>query len=82
MIEVYGKPDCIWCDRTKTLLENVKQPYTYYSIGTDLTVDELKEKFPEVRSVPVIIVNGFRVGGYEDLRGYLEETSGGHSDNI
>lgn len=82
MIEVYGKPNCVWCDQAKNLLSETRRTFNYYSVGTDISVDELKEKFPGVGSVPIIVVNGFRIGGFHDLKGYLEETSGGYAHDI
>jgi glutaredoxin len=80
MIEVYGKPDCVWCEKAKSLLESRNIPFNYFSVGEDVDLELIKEKFPGVKSVPIITVDGFRIGGYESLQGYLEETAGGFGD--
>lgn len=80
MITVYGRDNCSWCEKTVELLETTKMPYRYHKLGIDLTLNEFKEMFPDAKTVPVIIVNGLRVGGYTDLVGYIEETSGGYGD--
>ena len=73
MIEVYGKPDCVWCDAAKKLLNETNTPYKYYSVGQDIGIDFIIENFPGVKTVPIIVVDGFRIGGYESLKSYLEE---------
>ena len=74
MIEIYGKPQCPYCDRAKQLCESLEFAYTYKSLGTDFTREELLEQFPTARTVPQIIVNGTKIGGYNELVAYIEET--------
>jgi glutaredoxin len=75
MIEIYGKPMCPFCDKAKALCETRGLEYTYKSLGTDYTKEELLETFPGARTVPQIIVNGTKIGGYDQLGPYLEETN-------
>jgi glutaredoxin len=82
MIEIYGKPQCNWCVAVRQLLEEKGVNYKYFSLGEDYGIDFLRENFPGVKTVPIVVVNSFRIGGYEDLKAYLEETSGGYADNI
>jgi len=82
MINVYGKPNCTWCVAAKNLLDNKNIPYNYYSVGEDVGIDLILESFPEVRTVPIVQINGKYIGGYDELKEYLEETSGGHADHI
>ena len=82
MIEIYGKTECNWCVASRQLLNERGVNYKYYNLGDDYGVDFLRENFPGVKTVPIIVVNGFRIGGYEDLKSYLEETSGGYGHNI
>lgn len=74
MIEIYGKPQCPYCDAAKQLCESRNFKYTYKSLGTDFTREELLEAFPNARTVPQIIVNGTKIGGYTELVSYVEET--------
>lgn len=74
MIEIYGKPQCPFCDQAKTLCETRGLKYTYKSLGTDYTKEELLESFPGARSVPQIRINGTAIGGFDKLGPYLEET--------
>ena len=74
MIEIYGKPMCPFCDKAKKMCENNKWNFTYKSLGTDYQVNELLEMFPGAKTVPQIIVNGTKIGGYDQLVKYVEET--------
>jgi glutaredoxin len=74
MIEIFGKPACPFCEQAKQLCERMKLKYVYKSMGTDFTREELLEQFPEARTVPQIIVNGTKIGGYNELTKYIEET--------
>ena len=78
MIEVYGKDGCIYCEKAVSLLNEHSMKYTYYKLGEDITVDEFKEKFPGQKTVPVITTFGLNIGGYEALKGYIEETAGNY----
>lgn len=74
MILIYGKPMCPFCDRAKALCEQRGFNFEYKTLGTDYTKEELLETFPGARTVPQIVVNGLKVGGYEQFAAYLEET--------
>ena len=74
MIEIYGKPMCPFCDKAKRLCETRGFDFTYKSLGTDYTREELMEQFPNARTVPQIVVNGQKIGGYEQFTQYLDDT--------
>ena len=74
MIEIYGKPMCPFCDKAKNLCETRGFKYTYKSLGTDYTREELMEQFPNARTVPQIVINGQKIGGYDQFTQYLDDT--------
>tara|TARA_B110000503_G_scaffold128158_1_gene198760 strand:+ start:717 stop:968 length:252 start_codon:yes stop_codon:yes gene_type:complete len=74
MIEIYGKPACPYCEKAKALCEMRGYKFSYKSLGTDYTREELLEAFPAARTVPQIKVNGTSIGGYDQLAKYIEET--------
>ena len=49
--------------------------YTEYKIGEDFTRETLLEMFPEARTFPIIVVDGFNIGGYVQLKEKLESNS-------
>ena len=67
MIEIYGKPQCPFCDRAKALCEQKGLEYTYKSLGTDFDRDEMLTTFPGARTFPQIILDGNKIGGYTEL---------------
>ncbi len=75
MIEIYGKPACPYCDKAKAFCEMRNLEYTYKSLGTDYTKEELLETFPGARTVPQIRINGENIGGYDKLGAYVEDTN-------
>ncbi len=77
MIEIYGKADCSYCIKAKNLLDTHMVAYDYFSIGEDITTEEVIEMFPGVKTVPVVAVNGNLLGGYEQLAQLIEEKKSG-----
>ena len=75
MILIYGKPMCPFCDKAKAVCEQRGYVYEYRSLGTDYTKEELLETFPGARTVPQIVVNGVKVGGFDGFTKYIEETN-------
>tara|TARA_B100001939_G_scaffold212255_1_gene182635 strand:+ start:1354 stop:1587 length:234 start_codon:yes stop_codon:yes gene_type:complete len=72
MIEIYGKPQCPFCDRAKALCEQKGYEYTYKQLGVDFGREELLEKFPTARTFPQITANGEYVGGFNELEIWSE----------
>lgn len=74
MIIIYGKNGCSFCERAKALCESQGFAHKYLTMGQDYSREQLFETFPTARTVPQIIVNGEKIGGYTDLLNYIEET--------
>lgn len=55
---VYGQPNCQFCTMAVNLLKSNGYVVEYKSVGKDLTKEEYFAKFPGVRSVPMIELNG------------------------
>jgi len=75
MILIYGKPMCPFCDKAKALCEQRGYAYEYKTLGTDYTKEELLETFPGARTVPQIVINGQKIGGWDQMVKYIEETN-------
>jgi glutaredoxin len=72
-VEIYTKDFCIWCDRAKGLLNAHSIEFN----EIDLSDDDTRIKFYEnignnVKTVPQIFIDGERIGGYQDLREWLD----------
>ena len=71
-VELYTKDLCIWCDRAKGLLN----AYSIDFVEFDLSNDEERLKFYEnignnVKTVPQVFIDDKRIGGYQDLKEWL-----------
>lgn len=73
MIEIYGKDACPFCVQAKQLCEMKGVDYVYKNLGQDFTRDELLEKFPQARTFPQITTNNYYIGGYTELKEYLNQ---------
>jgi glutaredoxin 3 len=66
-------PNCPYCHKAKALMDKFKIPYTEHVIGRDLTKAEFIEQYgPDVKTVPQIVIDGQRIGGYEELEERLK----------
>ena len=74
MIEVWGKENCVFCNRAKSLCETRQYEYTYKQLDVDFTREQLFEKFPTARTFPQITVREEKIGGYNELLKYVEDT--------
>lgn len=76
MIEVYSKNNCPWCDKAKVLISEKLGNYVEYNIEEDSAKKaDLLRRFPHVKTVPQIVINGKLIGGYTDLVSFLGEVS-------
>lgn len=72
-IELYSKNNCSFCDKAKQLLRMHGKDYIEYKLDEDFTRDVLLSKFPEAKTFPVIVVDGFNIGGYHQLEQQINE---------
>lgn len=69
---VYSKKQCSFCVKAKALLDMKNIPYRENVIGEDILREDFMSIFPEQKSVPLIVIDGVKVGGYQELVEYLE----------
>jgi glutaredoxin 3 len=72
-VEIFGKPDCIHCEKAKFLCNQKGIKYTYKELDKDFDFDFIKKSFPNARTFPQIVIDGNYVGGCDELSKYLEE---------
>lgn len=73
-IEIYTKDGCTYCSLAKKLLESRKMAYKEYHLDRDFTKEILTEKYASARTYPVVVVDGFFIGGYNELTTKLLES--------
>lgn len=74
MITIYGKPQCPSCSKAKALCETRQLKYEYKELDKDFTKEQLFETFPTARTFPQIIVGFEKVGGFEQMVEYIDNT--------
>lgn len=66
-IEIYGKPNCPYCDMAKSLSDRKGHDTIYKTLDIDYSFADISKLFPQARTFPQIIVDGKAIGGYSDL---------------
>lgn len=64
---IYTKPNCPYCDKAKYLLNMRGVSYTENVIGENVLREEFMEMYPDQRTVPLIFIDGEKIGGYNQL---------------
>jgi glutaredoxin len=73
MVEIFGKPNCPWCDRALALAAEHKLPVNYRDFTKEAgALAELKRRVPGVKTVPQIFTSDRYIGGYEQFAAYLK----------
>lgn len=75
---VWSKYNCPYCDQAKSLLKQRGIEFEERKIGDGYTKEDLLEAVPNARTVPQIFLGESLVGGFTELKKYLEETAGGY----
>lgn len=71
-VEIYSKPQCPYCDMAKNLAEAKGLDYNVKMLDEDFNREELMETFPGARTFPQIIVDGDKIGGFQEFKGIVD----------
>lgn len=77
-LTIYGRKNCAWCEKAKTLVQSLKQDgeiedFTY----VDYQEENLSKEDlffiagTQVKTVPIILVDTKYIGGYQELSEYF-----------
>ena len=78
---VFSKPACPFCDQAKSLLRSKKLQYTeiILDVGQEkdptaqyISRSSLLEQIPAARSMPQIMINDKAIGGFTELKSFLQ----------
>jgi glutaredoxin len=72
---IWSKYNCPYCDQAKALLKDRKIPFEERKIGDGYTKEELLEAVPTARTVPQIFIEEKLVGGFTELKEFLNESA-------
>jgi glutaredoxin len=71
---IYTKDNCIWCDRAKILLDSKKISYNEIDLSDDSERLKFYDKIGDnVKTVPQVFIDDKRIGGFQDLKVFLDE---------
>jgi glutaredoxin len=82
-VEIYGKPNCIYCTRAKAMCEENNLPYVYRDIEEDpLIREEFDSRTNFATTVPQIFIGTTLIGGFNEFAvalklGQIEQLLGG-----
>lgn len=65
----------MFCENAKKLLQNKNMSYSEQVLGSDFTREFLLERFPDASTYPIVVIDGFNIGGYNELFMKLNEES-------
>lgn len=73
-VELYTKDDCPYCQMAKIALADKNITFTEQKLNRDFSREQILEKFPEAKTFPIIVLDGFYIGGYTQLKEHLSLT--------
>ena len=69
---IYTKEACPFCVQAKALLVQKNIEFMEVNIGTDMLREDFISMFPEQKTVPLIFINGQKIGGYTELKEHFK----------
>jgi len=70
---VWSKYHCPYCDQAKALLKSKDISFEEKKIGDGYTKEELLEAVPTARTVPQIFIDDKLIGGFTELKKFLQD---------
>ena len=72
-VEIYGKENCIYCTRSKDLLDTKNQSYDYFDVEkNEEAYKRMKERNPTYATLPHIYIDDTFIPGYDGLRDFYK----------
>ena len=72
-IGIYSIDNCIYCEQAKALLEAKGLQYKEQKIEYPEQREDLKKKYPNARSFPVVVIDHKWIGGFTQLSEWLRD---------
>lgn len=77
---VWSKYHCPYCDQAKKLLEQKGITFEERKIGDGYSREDLLEAVPGARTVPQIFIDDRLIGGFTELKQWVDSESNGFGD--
>lgn len=71
LVEVYTKKDCPHCVTVKSALHNAQVPFIEKTLDVHFTREQILERYPTAKTFPIVVVDGFYIGGSQQLQEML-----------
>lgn len=81
MITIYGHARCGWCVKAKALAERYSLKYEWKDTDIQENLNDLRLKFPNVKTVPQIWWDDRHIGGYDQFTSEIENTLGNYGQD-
>jgi|TARA_B100001094_G_scaffold166925_1_gene161552 glutaredoxin len=78
MYEIYSIANCPFCEKAKELLRETGEGITEYAIDIQVSMGKRIMERSLMNTVPIIYRNDELIGGYNDLRMYLNKEERTH----
>ena len=72
-VEIYSKTNCSFCEKAKIRLKEHKPKILM--LNEDYSREDFFEKFPNAKTFPQIIIDKKHIGGYFELKNWLDQNS-------
>lgn len=67
MYTLVTRADCLYCNQAKALLSEKNLAFDEMQIGKDITREEVLERYPGQKVVPIVIKDGVVLGSWSEL---------------
>tara|TARA_B110000438_G_C15492185_1_gene511940 strand:- start:271 stop:510 length:240 start_codon:yes stop_codon:yes gene_type:complete len=72
-IEIYSKTNCVFCEKAKIKLQ--RHNPKILMLDKDYSREDFFKIFPNAKTFPQIIIDKEHVGGYAELKNWLDKKS-------
>ena len=69
-IKIYSKENCVFCSKAKSVLASHNPEVLM--LDQDFNRDQFFEIFPTAKTFPQIIIDGEKIGGYQELERWMD----------
>jgi glutaredoxin len=70
---VWSKNNCAYCTQAKQLLQAKSIEVTEHNIDSTASLADLQQAVPGARTMPQIFIDGVLIGGFMELKTYLQK---------
>lgn len=72
-VTLFTKENCSHCNSAKIFLKSKGIVYEERTLGQDFTRETLLEMYPSAKTFPVVVIDGFNIGGFNELTKLINE---------